>query len=244
MYSSTLARIKEVRKGLEIEHKSTGVLQIFFHNYWSANHSGKIWIHLFIAVLLSGFPFLKESHSFMSHSFFQEENLPRGNVECLGFWTLKTSGLTLVNTRTPRPLLKALGRGLLCPLAPIIFTQEIRESNSIQQLMGKSKLLLFPQNGRHPEMLPVAEGTRVHGEGRDSGAIWDVYVGFVANYKSWYVSGLTPIRYGQQNAQHLNMQLLVCISDKKRVEMLNAGAALKVQCIVHYTKHAGNSNPF
>lgn len=33
MYSPTLAHRKEVRKGLEIEHKSTGVLEIFFHNY-------------------------------------------------------------------------------------------------------------------------------------------------------------------------------------------------------------------
>lgn len=74
---------------------------------------------------------------------------------------------------------ESFGKGLLCPLLPIILPQKIRESNSIQQLMGKSKLLLFPWNGRHPEMLPVAEGTRAHGEGRDSGAIWDVHVGFV-----------------------------------------------------------------
>lgn len=36
----------------------------------------------------------------------------------------------------------------------------------------------------HLAMFPVAEGTRAHGEGRDSGAIRDVRVGFVANYKS------------------------------------------------------------
>lgn len=135
--------------------------------------------HLVIALLLPGFLFLKESHSFTSHSFLQEENFPRGNAECLGFRTLKTSGLTLVNSRTPQPPLKVLGKGLLCPLPPIILTRKIRESNSIQQLTGKSKLLLFPQNGRHPEMFPVAEGTRARGEGRDSGAIWDVRVGLV-----------------------------------------------------------------
>lgn len=102
----------------------------------------------------------------------------------LGLFDAKTSGCTLANTRTPRPPLEALGRGLLCPLAPVTFRYEIRETNSIQQLTGKWKLLLFPQNCMHLAMLPVAEGTRARGEGRDSGAIRDVRVGFVANYKS------------------------------------------------------------
>lgn len=76
----------------------------------------------------------------------------------------------------------AEGRSALSP--PVMFRYETRETNSIQQLTGKWKLLLFPQNCMHLAMFPVAEGTRAHGEGRDSGAIRDVRVGSAANYKS------------------------------------------------------------
>lgn len=125
MYSPTLARRKEVRKGLEIKHKSTGVLEIFFHNYWSANHSVKIWISLVYCSPAVWLPFLKQSHYFILHWFSMKKTFCEATLDAWTVWDI------MCDPSTPQLPWKLQERAEQ-PSHPVLF--RYKGNNSIQHV--------------------------------------------------------------------------------------------------------------
>lgn len=203
MYSPTLAHRKEVRKGLEIEHKSTGVLEIFFHNYWSANHSGKIWISLVYCSLAVWLPFLKQSHSFISHWFSKKKTFREATLDAWAVWHWDI-GSYMCDPRTPQLPWKLWGEGRAA-LPPRSVQIWDKGNNSIQQVnesYSSSHRTACTRRRFRSQM------ELVRMEKAETQSWLGCPVGFVANYGSWYVPGVTPIRYRQQNApQHAATRL-------------------------------------
>lgn len=119
---------------------------------------------------------------------FQEENLPRGNAGCLGCLRHR-----VCDPRTPRLpwKLREEGRAALPPRSAQIWD---KGNNSILQVNES-------YSSSHRAACTRQCFQRL-------GADRDAHVGVVANYRSWYVPGVTPICYRQQNApQHAATRL-------------------------------------
>lgn len=203
MCSSTLACIKEVRKGLETNTKALESRQFSFTTIEVQITQARYEFHWFIAVLLSGFP--SRGVTFLySTLVFQDENLPWGNAERLGFDT-ETSGWTFATT--PQPI--ACRYGHREPTAPNKW--RVNQNHSVS-----------------PKLTHAASSCSM-GEHVAKGATRGRCVVNTDPTRLW----ANPDPYGQQNAQHLNMQ------EKGR----NARAAGKVQCIVRHTKRAVTQTP-
>lgn len=206
MCSSTLACIKEVRKGLETNTKALESRQFSFTTIEVQITQARYEFHWFIAVLLSGFP--SRGVTFLySTLVFQDENLPWGNAERLGFDT-ETSGWT--SATTPQPIASRYEHRE--PTAPNKWRVNQNHSVSPKLTHAVSSCLM----GEHVAKAATRGRCVVN---MDPTRLW-------AN----------PDPYGQQNAQHLNMQ------EKGR----NAKRRGRGEGAVHSPsyKTCGNSNPF
>lgn len=125
MYSPTLAHRKEVRKGLEIKHKSTGVLEIFLSQLLKCKSLSQDmnFTYLLLSCCLASLP--ETITLFYFTLIFQEENLLRGNAGCLGCLRHR------VRSQNTPTALEAAGRGQSSPPTP--FCSNIRETTAFNR---------------------------------------------------------------------------------------------------------------
>lgn len=155
-------------KGARTEHKSTGVPINFLSQLLKCKslRQDMNFMCLLLSCCLASLPKRMTFFSLFT-LIFQEENLPRGKAECSGFVTpgIRSEACKYWDT----------------PTAPVTSRYETRETNSIRQPTGKWKLFLFPQ-GLHAlgDVSSCRRNACALRRQRDSGAIRDVHVGFVA----------------------------------------------------------------